>query len=54
MNIQTLARYAANEAVDSLLTTLDCNSFDFEQLETELADWLAQRLQQAKALSTRG
>lgn len=49
--IAHLSRTAANEAVDALLTAVDAGSFDYEALEADLADWLVQRLQQARAIA---
>jgi hypothetical protein len=49
--IAHLARTAANEAVDSLLTVIDADSIAYEQLEADLAAWLIDRLQQAREIA---
>lgn len=49
--IAALAAAAAGEAVESLLTVIDADSFPFEALEAELAEWIAIRLQQARPIA---
>lgn len=49
--ITALAQAAAGEAIEALLTAVAADSLPCEQIEAELAAWLAQRLQQARPIN---